>query len=48
MANELKGTILHHAFLPIVDIKTLSNVPAKVRGARTVMLWPVAAVTNNL
>jgi len=29
MASELKGTILHHAVLPIVDIKTLSKVQAR-------------------
>jgi len=29
MASELKGTILHHAFLPIVDIKSLSKVRAR-------------------
>lgn len=25
MASELKGTILHHAFLPIIDVKSLSK-----------------------
>jgi hypothetical protein len=25
MASELKGTILHYAFLPIIDVKTLSK-----------------------
>jgi hypothetical protein len=29
MASELKGTILHNAFLPIVDIKSLSKVRAR-------------------
>lgn len=28
MASELKGTILHHAFLPIIDVKSLSKTPA--------------------
>ncbi len=25
MASELKGTILHYAFLPIIDVKSLSK-----------------------
>lgn len=29
MASELKGTILHHAFLPIVDVKSLSKTPVQ-------------------
>ena len=29
MASELKGTILHHAFLPIIDVKTLAKTPAQ-------------------
>jgi hypothetical protein len=25
MASELKGTVLHHAFLPIIDVKSLAK-----------------------
>lgn len=28
MASEFKGTILHHAFLPLIDVKSLSKTPA--------------------
>lgn len=27
MFSELKGTVLHHAFLPIIDIKSLAKAP---------------------